>query len=240
MTLHIYGIVRATHPRHPHTPRLVVWQDLAAAVRERPDDGGEPDPVAHFGVLSTLVADGPVVPVRFGTLARDVNAVCGEVLGRAAPRLRAQLDRLTGLCEIHIGLRFAENAGLRAVAAADPNWLRLTGPLELSERIRLGEQVANRLVDWRRARAEELLAPIVAQAQQSRPLPDRAHTEDRRAFLLPLDRLRTVRALVDEITTAGEAHAECVGPLPAFHFLTDTDSPRTPGGSPARASRWGW
>jgi len=102
VTLELYGVVRAGHPR---ASRLVVWDDLAMVVGDAP---AEPDPAKHLAVVSALVEGGPVLPVRFGTVADDEEAVRTEVLAPAADAYRADLDRLDGLAEVHVCLRFTE------------------------------------------------------------------------------------------------------------------------------------
>jgi gas vesicle protein GvpL/GvpF len=102
VTLQLYGVVRADHPR---APRVVCWEDLAMVVGEAP---AEPDPAAHLAVVSALVEGGPVLPVRFGTVAEDEDLVRTEVLAPTADRYRADLDRLDGLAEVHVCLRFTE------------------------------------------------------------------------------------------------------------------------------------
>jgi hypothetical protein len=240
--LHVYGVVRASHPLLPSVvPRLVFWQDLAAAVSELPADREptEQDVLAQLEVLATLVTRGPVVPLRFGTVAADEDAVRAELLVPAAPRLRAQFDRLDGLVEAHVCLRFEETAALRAVFAAKPEWLSVAsrgGPLDLHGRIQLGELVAAQLVDWRRARSDALLAPIVAVASGSVTLPEREHIEERRAFLLPHEQLPAVRAVVAQIDEQAAVTASCVGPLPGYSFLDEPGD----GTATESGSRWGW
>ena len=108
MTLRLYGVVRA---RHPRVPRRVCWEDLAMVV-EDDAGGGDADPAAHLSTISALVEHGPVLPVRFGTVADDEHAVRTDVLAPSAERFRADLDRLDGLAEVHVCLRFT----------GDPAW----------------------------------------------------------------------------------------------------------------------
>lgn len=101
MSLHLFGVVRAAHEvPADRNIRLVVLDDLAAAVREAPVAA-----MPHFEVLSALVATGPVVPVVFGTLAESEEAVRADVLAPRADGLRAQLDRLADVVEVHVYLR---------------------------------------------------------------------------------------------------------------------------------------
>ncbi|MGC7097295.1 GvpL/GvpF family gas vesicle protein [Amycolatopsis lurida] len=218
MSLTQHGVVRADHPTEH---RLVTWEDLAVVVSET-----GPDPLGHLELLSGLVPHGPVVPLRFGTSAVDEDAVRTEVLARSAARLRGHLDRLDGVAELHAYLRFDEEAALRAVHEENPG-LRLGDGLDLSARIKTGERIAHLLVAWRRARARVLLEPVSALAKAEASLPDAEPTTERRAFLLPVDKIGTARKLITALD------GECVAPLPAFTFLTEPTEP-------AQASRWGW
>jgi hypothetical protein len=228
-SLLLHGVVRADHPS---AGRVVTWQDLAMVV----SDWHEPtrqDAVAHLGLLSTLVVQGPVVPLRFGTTATDEAAVRADVLATSAPSLRAHLARLDGLVELHAYLRFDEDEALRAVFdEQQSNWQR-TGGLDLSTRIRLGEQVAQQIVAWRWARSDALLAPVSAVAMDEVHLPDRDHTEERRAFLLPHKEVGPARTAITALARAAGVDADCVAPLPAYNFLKEKmDTPAD--------SRWGW
>jgi len=228
VTLLLHGVVWAGHPT---TARVVTWRDLAVVVSDQVTPTRQ-DAVAHLEALSALVAAGPVVPLRFGTTADGEDAVRTDVLAAGADRLRAHLTRLAGLVEVHTYLRFDEDEALQAVfdehQAAWPG----SGRHDLATRIRLGEQIAQHLVTWRRARSDALLAPVSAVASEQVLLPDRDATEERRAFLIPHEELDTVKAA---ITALGQVDADCVGPLPAYHFLDETTR-----GEAATGSRWGW
>jgi len=113
VTLQLYGVVRADHPR---APRVVCWEDLAMVVGEAP---AEPDPARHLSVVSALVEGGPVLPVRFGTVAESEDLVRTEVLAPAAGRYRADLERLDGLAEVHVCLRFTGPGSAWRAARSD-------------------------------------------------------------------------------------------------------------------------
>src|SRR5262245_35034387 len=74
------------------------------------------DAAAHLALLSGLVAEGPVVPMRYGVTATGETAVRADVLAATAPRLRADLDRLDGLVELHAYLRFNEDEARQAAS----------------------------------------------------------------------------------------------------------------------------
>lgn len=217
--------------------QVVVWEDLAVVVSPLPDGRvlDQQDGVRHLEILSELVQDGPVLPMRFGTVAAEEGLVRTEVLAPAAARLRADLDRLEGLVEVHVYLRFDESTALRAVYDEHPDQRELRGHSNLNERIRAGEVIAQRLVEWRRRRAKALLAPVSALARESTSLEDGEHTDERWAFLVGQYEMTAVRIAVGAIKGAV---AECVGPLPAYSFLTSSGGEKT--WEPASQSRWGW
>ena len=90
----------------PPGVRAVVGDGLAVVVADlRADSRADVDAVSHLDVLCELVCTGPVLPLRFGTVAPDDDAVRAEVL-RAG--LAPQLDRLDGLVEVRVQLEFDE------------------------------------------------------------------------------------------------------------------------------------
>ncbi len=96
---------------------MVSWEDLGMVVGDAAD---AVDPAAHLVAVSTLIQYGPVLPVRFGTVAADEDAVRTEILAPSAAAFRADLDRLDGLAEVHVCLRFS---GGRAWRPARSNGL---------------------------------------------------------------------------------------------------------------------
>jgi hypothetical protein len=228
VSLLVHCVIRADQSS---AARTVVWQDLAAVVSEWRTPTQQ-DALAHLQMLSELVVAGPVVPLKYGTTATDEEAVRAEVLASSAPRLRAHLDRLDGLVEVHVYLKFDEDEALRAVYDEhQPQW---RGGGDLSARIHLGEQVARHLVTWRQARADALLAPISGAAAEQVPMPDPDNTIERRAFLIPHKEVEPARTAIVALGHLAGVTAEFVGPLPAYNFLTEQLEPA------ATNSRWGW
>jgi hypothetical protein len=237
--LHLHGVVRATHPLPPRSPfRLVVLDDLAVAVSEAADDAAftQQEAAGHLVALGALVVTGPVLPLRVGTTAPDEEAARAAVAALGLPVLRGHLDRLDGLAEVHVQVAFDEEAALRAVFdEADDQRALLGGGSDLASNIRHGELIAEKLVAWRRRRADELLAPMAALARRTTRAEGPAGTEEHRAYLVPLDQVETVRALVAELR---DLPARFTGPLPAYSFLDTEPEPDSFQAQPA--SRWGW
>lgn len=235
MSLFLHGVVRASHPSAAQRAKLVTWQDLAVVVSEARQPTQQ-DTLAHLELLSELVVDGPVVPLRFGTTADGEESARADALAAAAGRLRAHLDRLDGLVELHAYLRFDEDEALQAVYEEHTTSWQVAGGL--STRILMGEQVAQHLVAWRRTRSDALLAPVSAVAREQVLLPDGEHTVERRAFLIPHKEVAPARAAITGLAHIAGVAAECVAPLPAYNFLTETANATTT--ASGGGSRWGW
>ncbi|MGN6105158.1 MAG: GvpL/GvpF family gas vesicle protein [Kofleriaceae bacterium] len=242
MELLIYGIVRAAHPEPPGAPRLVRSGPIAAVVRDLPDDAalGDDDIVSYFDALVALMAGGPVLPVRFGTLAPDDGAVCRELLDADPGELAGRLEALDGLVEVWLHLEADLGGHARELLSVTPGLLRAwrtrASAGGFDGQVEVGEAVSGQLSELRDALSEELLARLEGLAVAHKVLGTEAVTELRHAYLVSADRLPAFDAAVQQLRDAlGAAYAiEYVGPLPPFEF-TDVE-PRAPAGR----SRWGW
>jgi hypothetical protein len=228
VSLHLHGVVRTGH-RLPDGSsfRLVELEDVAVVVSERTESRAltEQEATAHLAGLCAMVPYGPVLPLRIGTTAVDEAATRAAVRALGVGVLRGHLDRLDGVAEMHVRLAFEEDVVVHAVF---DEGAFTSGGADLATTITQGELVVRRIVAWCGKRADGLLAQVAATAKATAPLDAREPTEVLRAFLVPLDQVGVVRAVVaalDGVT------ATCTGPLPAFHFLDL---------APATSSRWGW
>ncbi len=108
---YVYGVVPAT-ARAPKTSgirrrRLQVVKDgqVAAIVSDVPAEdlsAGREDVMAHSRVLERALADGVVLPMRFGMVMDDADAVREQLLEPYADELATQLEHLAGKSELHI------------------------------------------------------------------------------------------------------------------------------------------
>ena len=133
-------------------------EGLAAVVSEAPE-GLRPkrrDLIAHETVLETLTAAGTVVPMRFGTVAPDDNAVLAE-LARGTSRYTELLTRLAGHVERNVKGAHQEDALLADLLAVNPELrarneaLRAAGGGGQPDQVAFGERM-NLAVEQRRTR----------------------------------------------------------------------------------------
>lgn len=236
MSLYLHGVVRAGHRLPEGSPfRLLGLEENAVVVSVRRDDSAltEQEATAHLAGLCALLPGGPVLPLRIGTTAVDEAAARAAVLALGPSVLRHNLERLDGVVEMHVRLVFDEDTALRAVHANGTFTGRGT---DLTSTIAQGELIAREIVAWRQQQADSMLAPVSALARSVALVVAPEHTEEVRAFLVPLDRVEAVRTAVAAL---GDAVATCTGPLPAFHFL-DLAPRNAPRLDDRPASRWGW
>lgn len=252
MTLLLHGVVRDDHPfaasggAGDDDLAAIERDGLAVIVREFPDDTQltDEDGISFLDVLVRVMRDGPVLPLRFGTVAPDVDSVFSEVLAPpAADDLRERLEAVSDLVELRITFTLAEDtlqtlfnedAELRAVASR-------SGPTaEMSERVELGRLVAERLA----ARRSQLVADWVARVgnvvEEAATLGTSDEGWEQVAFLTRRERLgemdAAVAALAEQI--GDQALMDYVGPLPIYSF--DPASSATPAQAASQGSRWGF
>lgn len=250
MTLQVYAVVGDEHPAAQAEPAddqlsAVRGDGLAAMVRARKDDVelGEHEALEHFDVLTALVADGAVVPVRFGTVAPDEEAVRAEVLAPAAGEFRDRLAATADVVELRLTLGFAEDAALRHIVRQDPELSELTERprSSLNEQVALGEAVASRLGLAVAVWADELSQPVLTCARAASALEVSDYTTAQWALLVHRD---AVSELDDEVAWLRDRVAELsvpceveyVGPLPPIDFPVDDLVAEQAAGT----SRWGW
>ncbi|MGZ4428343.1 MAG: GvpL/GvpF family gas vesicle protein [Nocardioidaceae bacterium] len=157
---YVYGVVTTGRTRLPEdltgvddsAVELVECGELAAVVGEIALDrtsGRRADVMAHSHVLDALAAAGPVVPVQFGSVLPDREAVVEEFLAPNQDQFAELIDALTGRAQFHVRATYHEGAVLQEVVAENPEVAELrrrTRDLPedaaLGDRVRLGELVS--------------------------------------------------------------------------------------------------
>jgi Gas vesicle synthesis protein GvpL/GvpF len=249
MPLQVLGVVGQGHPGPAAGTEdglgvlLVESGNLAAAVLPIADDTEltDEDAASHLDLLILLLRQGPVLPIAFGTVSPDEDAVRAEVLDAAAAELEERLAAVDGLVEARLDISYDESDAMREVMAGDARLRQLAAEgrdpkAGLDTRIALGEAVSSGLADWRRDRSDELLPTLAAVVHQVAELESSDPLQQRWAFLLPSERLGELDEAVGKLRSAvGKASVEYVGPLPVYSFLGE---PRVE--PSAQRSAWGW
>ncbi|MFH8386692.1 GvpL/GvpF family gas vesicle protein [Kitasatospora sp. NPDC018058] len=188
MAVYIYAITADVHPVRldgvtgvgdpPEELATLTEAGLSAIVSSVPEGlrARRRDVMAHQNVLQRLMADGAVLPLRFGMVASEPQEI-REALKGHADFYRERLRTLTGCAEYLLKATFDEDFVLRQILQDSAEAQRLN---EESRRhsgdpnikIRLGELVAGELRARNEAAAAEVLEalrPLAREIEENEP-----------------------------------------------------------------------
>lgn len=244
---YIYGITSAAHPSLPdgmggigdpsRTVRVLREGPLAAVVSDAPDDlrPKRRDLLAHQGVLAEAGGGGPVLPMRFGSLAPDDEAVT-TVLAERAGHYQERLGALDGKVEYNVKARHDEDALLHQVmaentevrTAAEANRQASGGSYE--DRLRLGELVVSAVQAREADDAVELQHLLAPAADAVSAGPESTGWLANVSFLVDRKKAENFLASIDDIRHS-QPHLDLTvnGPLPPYSFVEP--GPSAPAGT---------
>lgn len=195
--------------------------------------GRRDDLLAHSRVTDTLALASAVIPVRFGSVVSDADAVVAELLAPNADTFAAVLDELAGCRQFIVRARYDEEAVLAEIVAeyADIAALRertrdQSEEASWAERIRLGELVARALElkrDADSAALLDLIAPAAAD-WNVRSAGEIDYLADV-AFLVADERRDAFERAVEQAASdlAGRGRIRLVGPTAPYDFVPGDD-----------------
>jgi Gas vesicle synthesis protein GvpL/GvpF len=237
MSSYVYCVTRASHPlpldgavgvgEHAPAVRLVREQDLVAVVSDAPEHlrAKRRDLVKHDAVIGRMYAAGSVLPMQFGMIAPDDEAVRTE-LRSGARRYGELLSRIDGHVELNVKGVQAEEALLRDVLLQNDELRARNQALRAAgggheDKVAFGEQVAAAVTERSARDAGQVIArlqPHAAQARRGPPVDGcfvnvsfLVASGARRGFDRALSRLRG--------KLPGYASVELYGPLPPYSFV---------------------
>jgi gas vesicle protein GvpL/GvpF len=235
MPVYVYGVMRAdARPRlqvrgvEGQAARRLAHGDLAALVGEAGEGevrASRRNLMGHTAVLKEVVAAScDVLPMRFGTVLPDEDAVREELLGAHAGPLAAELDTLAGLVELDITVSCPSDDLVRLLVQGDTALADAARRLRdgsYGDRIELGERIAGAVAGAREritGRVLDALADVAGAADAGEP----AH-EDMVANVAVLVAWPKLAAFDDAIERLAAELGEplrvrCVGPLPPYRF----------------------
>lgn len=208
--------------------------DLAAIIGDVPEDdpkGTRNQALAHARVLEAAVRDAPVIPMRFGTMCPDDDAVANGILKERHDELLELLDKFRDSVQLVLKVTYDEKTVLREMLDDNPEAAKLReaigqGPEEATrdQRVRLGEFIANELEQRRQRDGAELNGQLDDLVQEARSEPPEKEWMVLNApLLVERDRLDEVEQALEEIAEdrSDRMHFKLLGPMPVFHFLGD-------------------
>ena len=146
----------------PRQPFLTVHGGLAAVIAELDEQPRtRADLQAYVEVMGALAEAGTIVPMRFGTLVDDEEAVRRDIIDRHHDALADVLRTLDGCVQMTLKGIYEEDVVLREVLQAHPELQRSSQRGQSrAAMIALGERVAA-AVEQSRAADEQRIAAIV-------------------------------------------------------------------------------
>lgn len=237
MSTYVYGITRSSHPALPEKAngvgdpprpvRILVHGELAALVSDAPENlrPKRRDLLAHQNVLGEAGTGGTVLPLRFGGVSPDDDAVLAALREREAHYLE-RLKSLDGKVEYNVKAAHDEEAVLHQVLVDNPELRALSqdhravGGGTYEQKLALGERVAV-AVKHREARDAVLVQEALeGAAVECRPGPEGTGRLANLSFLVERDRAEDFTAAVEAL---GRDHGHLVlqvnGPLPPYSFV---------------------
>jgi hypothetical protein len=213
--------------------RTIEYGDLAAVVSDAPMTGYDitrDNLMAHQRVVEESMRHSDVLPVAFGTVARDDRDVRDKLLRREHDTLLDHLAYVQG--RVELGLKvlwnrdhlFAEIVDERDdIRALRDRVARRSPDAAYFERIQLGELTNAAIADKRDRDAEILLdglRPLAVDLQVNKLLTDMMVLNA--SFLVDRDQVPVFDSRLQRL---GEVHADrlvfqYVGPLPPYSFVS--------------------
>jgi hypothetical protein len=215
----------------PAQVTMVIHRDVGALISavslDRPL--GRPEELRGYQqLLDGTAAVAPVLPVRFGTVLTDENAVT-ELLAEYHDDFRAALDELDGRMQFIVRGRYDQQTLLTEVLDENPEVRelrdearRLPDEVTVPLRTRLGE-IVNQAVEAKRNADTEALADLLRPiADQLLVRPATRETEAANiAVLVEAERIEELEKAVQRITEdwTGRIDLRILGPLAPYDFV---------------------
>lgn len=184
---------------------------------------------AHQAVIEKVMEAHTVVPVKFGTMARDAEEV-RKTLTIGYPQMRVALEVMRGKIELDVVALWRELDSILGEIGEEEEVRRLKAAVAgrppgetLEERVRIGKMLKARLDQRREALGAEIVEALKPLAWDLCPHP---HMDDRMilnmAFLLDRERESDVSETLERLNGryGDRIDFRCVGPLPPYSFST--------------------
>ena len=237
--IYVYGIVPAdVQPEedatgvHDAPIEIVTHGDIAALVSEIDPDqrlGAPADLQAHAHILDGTAHVAPVLPLRFGAVVSDRDAVIRELLAEHHDEFASALNELEGFAQYMIKGRYVEESIVREIVDESPEASALLEtirdqPEELTRdaRIALGELIGHSLEDTRETDTRttlEALSPLTDTVTVREP----THDEDavQIAVLFEVDRQEELEQTVGDLAARWDNRVtmRVLGPTAPYDFV---------------------
>ncbi|MBB5751379.1 GvpL/GvpF family gas vesicle protein [Prosthecomicrobium pneumaticum] len=240
---YLYGIIEAADDAQFETPGIGTGAPvhtlrcgrLAAVVSDAPRidyPNSRRNMLAHTRVIEEVMARHTLLPVCFGTVASDAEAVVEKILRPRRDELLERLGLMQDRVELGLKATWHEDVVFEEVLAENPAIRKLRDslvgrPAEKThfDRVRLGEQIGQALERKRledEQRILDRLRSFVHMTKLNKPIGDRMVLNA--AFLVEAAQERALDQAVRAMDADWSARLgfKYVGPVPPYNFVTIT------------------
>jgi hypothetical protein len=191
--------------------------------------GTPQDLLAHEELLDAAAAEVPVLPLRFGAVITDDDAVVEEFLRPNHDEFVAALEELEGRAQYVVKGRYIEDAVFMEILEENPEAARLRDEIRdlpedatRNERIQLGEMINEAITAKREADTAELIEQVdqlsvLSVVRQPSHEQDAVHV----ALLIDTSRQAELEQVMEELGRrwVDRIKLRLLGPLAAYDFV---------------------
>lgn len=217
---------------------LVTLDALAAVVSDVRTDrplGTRKDLMAHEQVLNAIAQDVAVLPMRFGAVVTDDDAVADELLAPHQDYFARALEQMAPFTEFSLRGDYDQAVVLTRILEDNPEIQRMRDNIagvdedaSYYDRIKLGEAISHSMDRLRAADVDATLDALARYAEAT--VVKEAGGENGAvhvAFLVRRDHRSDFERAVDDLGDAwsGRVNLRLIGPTAAFDFLPEYEPP---------------
>jgi hypothetical protein len=216
--------------------RTVARGDIAALISvidTKAPLGRPEDLAAHEALLDHSVSEAPVLPLRFGAVMTDEDAVVEELLSAHYDEFVAALEELDGKAQFVVRGRYRLDALLREMLAEDAELVTLRDAIRdkpedatRNERIAMGERIAG-AVEAKREVDTQTVIKALTDLGATVNVREPTHDEDavHVACLINLSAQQDLESTVDKIAQewADRVEMRLLGPLAPYDFVVKAE-----------------
>jgi hypothetical protein len=216
----------------PGKVEIIREGDIAALVSTVSIDrplGKPADLQAHAALLDGTASVAPVLPLRFGAVMTDVDAVASELLREHHDEFARTLKALEGHAEYIVKGRYQEESFLSDLLSENDQARQLREDIQSkpeaaarNSRMALGELIANTIEAARQADTQRVVEELKGKAEQVN-VREPTHEWDavHVAVLAKVDRQADLQELVERLNESARGRTELrlIGPVAAYDFV---------------------
>jgi hypothetical protein len=238
MALYVYGFMRledgtsaARGEYSGPAVSTIAHGELCALVSEIPEGDlrlRRETALAHTQTLQRAFGHGPALPLRFGTVVSDADALKREILEPREKELLGRLRSLEAMAEMQLKATYLEEPLLRSILESSPELAQRAAQLRNLpaaashfDRMSLGENITLAVQARREVDADRLVGTL-RDLSMAVSMGELTHERDvvNASFLVPDAKLEEFDSRVEALSReyADGMQFKLIGPMPVYSF----------------------